>query len=161
MIKTFQRSVTPALHAGPHDILRKSGESTLQLVRGGSVIGTAALGAPVLLENGEVLTARKVTFVFEALEVDLANSLKISDVQHNPDGTKSITFPSGSGVSNLSVEALDAMADLVFQEEWQLAFMVARWRAASPTYATDDSISGKTLEVHPDSDLNPLAIGEV
>lgn len=160
MIKGREYSVTPPLHALLGDSLERGTGNSIHLRRGGAIVATSTLGPAIKVDSGNVTTKRIISSIFEAEEITMSNTMTISDVIHNADGTKEIKFPNGSGLV-MSVEDLDALGDTVYEDNWKLAFMVARWKLASSTYATDETISGKTIEVHPDSNLTPVAVGVI
>lgn len=160
MIKGREYSVTPPFHVLPGDVLERGDGDEIHLKRNGVVVATSVLGPPVALDSGDVSTKRIITSVFEAEEVTMSLSLRVVDVTHEPDGSKTIHFPSGAS-TNYPPASFDQAVEDVNSEIWQMSFVLARMKAASPDLSSDVSITGKTFEWNPASDLNPMAIGEV
>jgi hypothetical protein len=159
MIRAKEYSVTPPFHALPGDVIERDG-MVARLKRNGATIATSTLGPATTLDSGDVTTRRVISSIFEAEEIRMSLSLTVADVIHEPDGSKTIQFPGGNGVNYQQTDFDQAVSD-VNSIEWQMKFVLARYAAKSPDLSSDTSISGKTFEWNPASDLTPFAIGEI
>jgi hypothetical protein len=159
MIRAKEYSVTPPFHALPGDVIERDG-TVARLKRNGATIATSTLGPATTLDSGDVTTRRVISSIFEAEEIRMSLALEVVDVVHNPDGSKQINFPGGSGIT-VQPEDFDTAVTAVNSDEWKLSFILARMKAHSPDLSSDASISGFRFEWNPASDLSPMTLGEV
>ncbi len=89
-------------------------------------------------------------------------TLKINDVAHNADGSKTITIDDSTTLESVSVAALNSWADPTEDGPILRKFFAGYWKERSGDFSSSTAVVGKVFEYNPASEIGPwLNVGSV
>ncbi len=82
-------------------------------------------------------------------------SLKVNDIQHNGDGTKTLFLDDSTTLESIPVALLNQWADPLEEGPILKKCMAARWKQASSDFSSSTEAVGKIFQYAPELPIGP------